>query len=164
MLVTAVAFWQIILAVHIIAVVVAFGVVFAYPLFILVGGRMDPRAMPWFHRMQQTLTRRLISPGLGVVLLAGIYLASKLDQWHAFYVQWGLGIAVVLGGLAGMFFAPREGKLAELAERDIAAAGEGSVQWSEEYLALRTRVGAVGGLTALLILITIYFMTVQTGA
>ena len=120
--------------------------------------------MPWFHRMQQVLTRRLISPGLGVVLLAGIYLASKLHMWHAFYVQWGLGIAVVLGGLAGMFFAPREGKLAELAERDIAAAGEGTVQWSEEYLALRTRVAAVGGLAALLILVTIYFMTVQTGA
>jgi hypothetical protein len=33
MIAPAVAFWQVILAVHIAAVVVAFGVVFAYPLF-----------------------------------------------------------------------------------------------------------------------------------
>ena len=79
-------------------------------------------------------------------------------------MQWGLAIAVVLGALAGAFFVPRERKLAEFAERDIAAAGDGDVQWSEEYQALRTRVGAVGGLAALLVLITIYFMTVQTGA
>ena len=29
-----------------------------------------------------------------------------------------------------------EGQLAEIAERDIAAAGDGAVQWSEEYQAL----------------------------
>jgi hypothetical protein len=39
----AVAFVDLVLAVHILAVVVAFGVVFAYPLFGLVGARLDPR-------------------------------------------------------------------------------------------------------------------------
>jgi hypothetical protein len=164
MLVTAVAFWQIILAVHIVAVVVTFGVTFAYPVMYAVSERLDQRSMPWLHRLVHRLTQRVVSPGLGIVLLAGIYLASKLHMWHAFYVQWGLAIAVVLGGLAGGFFVPREQKLAELAQRDIAAAGEGAVQWSEEYLALRTRVSAVGGLAGVLVLATIYFMTVQTGA
>jgi hypothetical protein len=89
--------------VHIAAVVVAFGVTFAYPLFVLAGARLDPSAMPWFHRMQQLIGRRLINPGLGVVLLAGIYLASYLDKWHAFYVQWGIGVVIVLGALEGAF-------------------------------------------------------------
>ena len=43
-------------------------------------------------------------------------------MWSDFYVQWGLGVIIVIGGLGGAFFAPRERKLAELAERDIAAA------------------------------------------
>src|SRR5437763_9705730 len=140
MLVTAVAFWQVVLAIHIIAVVVAFGVTFAYPLFAAVGERIDPRAMPWFHRMQHVITRRLISPGLLVVLVAGIYLASKLHQWSAFYVQWGLAVAIVLGGLAGAVIAPGETKLAELAQGDVDAAAGREVEGSQAYRNLRARL------------------------
>jgi hypothetical protein len=162
MLVTAVAFWQVILAVHIAAVVVAFGVTFAYPLILAVGSRLDPRALPWFHRVQVTLGQRLVSPGLVVILAAGIYLASKLHQWSTFYVQWGLGVTIVLGALGGLFYAPHERKLAELAERDVNAAADGEVRLSEEYLATRRRyaIGGWGG--PVLILITAYLMTVQT--
>jgi hypothetical protein len=163
-LVTAVEFWQVILAVHIIAVVVSFGVVFAYPLLGVLGEQMDPRAMPWFHRMQSVISQRLISPGLGVVLLAGIYLASKLHQWSAFYVQWGLGVSLVLGAMLGVFFAPNERKLADIAARDVAAAGDGEVQWSAEYQNLRSRLGVVGLIASLLIVVTIYLMSVQAGA
>jgi hypothetical protein len=163
-LLTAVEFWQVVLAIHIMAVVVGFGVIFAYPLFAVLGERMDPRAMPWFHRMQSVLSQRLISPGLGVVLIAGIYLASKLHQWSAFYVQWGLAIAVILGALAGAFFAPNERKLAELAARDVAAAGDGQVRWSPEYQRLRARGAVLGAVASLLVLITIYLMSVQAGA
>jgi hypothetical protein len=164
MLLTAVAFWQIVLAIHIAAVVVAFGVTFAYPIMGAVGSRMDPRAMPWFHRMQDLVGKRLVTPGLAVVLIAGIYLASKLHQWHAFYVQWGLGAAIVLGALGGLFFSPTERKLAELAAQDVKAAGAGEVSWSAEYLALERRAAVVGALASLLVLITVYVMTVQTGA
>jgi hypothetical protein len=156
----AVTFWEVVLAVHIMAVVVAFGVTFAYPLIFLVGSKLDPHAMPWFHRMQQVLGRRLISPGLGVVLIAGIYLASKLHQWHHFYVQWGLAVAIVLGGLEGGFMVRQEGKLAELAQRDLAGSASTEVQWSSEYEALGKRVGAVGALMSVLVLVTIYLMVV----
>ena len=164
MLVTAVAFSQIVLAIHIIAVVIGFGVIFAYPLLGVAGEQLDSRAMPWFHKMQSLLTQRLISPGLAVVVVAGIYLASDLHQWSAFYVQWGLGVSIVLGALFGAYFTPNERKLSEIAARDVAAAGEGEVQWSPEYQTLRSRVGIAGVVASLLILITIYLMTVQAGA
>jgi len=163
-LTTAVAFAQIVLAIHIIAVVAGFGVIFAYPLLGVAGEQLEPRAMPWFHRMQSLLTQRLISPGLTVVVIAGIYLASDLHQWSAFYVQWGVGVSIVLGGMFGAFFAPNERKLSEIAARDVAAAGDGEVQWSVEYQTLRSRVGVVGVVASVLVLITIYLMTVQTGA
>jgi hypothetical protein len=161
---TAVAFSQVILAVHIVAVVAAFGVVFAYPLFALVGARLDPRAMPWFHRVQQMIGRRLINPGLAVVLLAGIYLASDLHQWKAFYVQWGLAAVVIIGALVGAVMIPREGKLAKLAERDIAAAGAGEVKWSDEYQALAKQVRMASSVLILIVVVTIYLMSVRAGA
>ncbi|HLB21332.1 MAG TPA: hypothetical protein VK605_04445, partial [Solirubrobacteraceae bacterium] len=66
-------------------------------------------------------------------------------------------------------FAPRERKLAELAERDIAAAdqtspGAPNVVFGAEYNALRKQVLIVGLAANAVILLTIYFMTAQVGA
>jgi hypothetical protein len=157
--VTAVAFWQVVLAIHIAAVMIAFGVVFSWPVFVLVGTRLDRRAIPWFHRMQQAVGRRVINPGLAVVLVAGIYLASKLHYWHYFFAQWGVAVVIVIGALEGGFIIRQEGHLAELAERDLAAGGE---EWSAEYQALARRTGLVGLVMCALILVTIYLMTVQS--
>ena len=158
MLAAGVFFWQVVLAVHVAAVVVAFGVTFAYPLIALAAMKMEPRAIIFFHRLQQFLGRRLVSPGLLVVLLAGIYLAGHFHQWGQFYVQWGIGVAIVLGGIEGAFMIPTAGKLADLAERDLGA-GEGKP--SDEYLALRNRVAAAGAVMSGLVLITVYVMTVN---
>src|SRR5258708_10858660 len=126
MLLPAVTFYTFALAVHIAAIVIAFGVTFAYPVMYAVGSRRESRSMPGFHRIQASVGKFVISPFLGLALLAGIYLASKLHVWSDFYVQWGLAVIIVLGALGGAFFAPRERKLAELADRDIAAADETS--------------------------------------
>jgi hypothetical protein len=169
MLIPAVTFYTFVLAVHIAAIVIAFGVTFAYPVMYAVGIRSEPRSMPGLHRIQDTVGKFVISPFIGLALLAGIYLASKLHVWSDFYVQWGLGAIIVLGGLGGAFFAPRERRLAELAERDIAAAdaaspGEREVVFGAEYKALRKLVLTVGLAANALILLTIYFMTAQVGA
>jgi hypothetical protein len=159
----AVAFFEVVLALHIMAAVVAFGVTFAYPIIFAVVEKADRRALPALHRAERAVGQRLITPGLGVVLIAGIYLASKLHEWSAFYVQWGLGAAIVLGALGGMFFAPTERRLAELADRDVAAAGDGEITMSAEYNALAKRLAQVGAASSLLVLVTIYFMTTHTG-
>jgi hypothetical protein len=169
MLIPAVTFYTCVLAVHIAAILIAFGVTFAYPVMYAVGIRSESRSMPGFHRIQDSVGKFVISPFLGLALLAGIYLASKLHVWSDFYVQWGLVVIVVMGALGGAYFAPRERKLAELAERDIAAAdqaspGERNVVFGAEYKALRQEVMTVGLAANVLILLTIYFMTAQTGA
>jgi hypothetical protein len=160
----AVAFFEVMLALHIAAVVVAFGVTFAYPIIFAVVGRQDPRALAALHRAELAVGQRLITPGLGLVVIFGIYLASKLEVWDTFYVQWGLGAAIVLGGLSGLFFAPTERRLAALADRDVAAAGDGEVTMSAEYQALFQRLARVGALSSLLVLVTIYFMATHTSA
>jgi hypothetical protein len=160
----AVTFFQVVLAVHIMAVVVAFGVTFAYPIIFAVVERADPRALPAIHRAELAVGQRLINPGLGVVVIAGIYLTSKLHEWSAFYVQWGLGAAVVLGGLGGLFFMPTERRLIELSDRDVKAAGDGDVTLSPDYQATSKRLATVGALSSVLVLVTVYFMATQTGA
>jgi hypothetical protein len=168
-MIIAVTFYTFVLAVHIAAVVIAFGVTFAYPVMYAVGIRGEARSMPGMHRIQDAVGKRVISPFLGLALLAGIYLASKLHTWSDFYVQWGLVVILLLGGLGGAFFAPRERRLGELAERDIAAADAASIgssefTFSDEYLALRRLVFRVNAAANVLILLTIFFMTAQTGA
>jgi hypothetical protein len=159
----AVTFFTFALAVHIAAIVIAFGVTFAYPVMYAVGVSREPRSMPGMHRIQDAVGKFVISPFLGLALLAGIYLASKLHAWSYFYVQWGLGVILVLGALGGAFFAPNERKLGALAERDVQAAGAGEVSFSAEYRALRKRVFLVNLVGNVLILLTIYFMVAQTG-
>jgi hypothetical protein len=118
--------------------------------------------MPGFHRIQDYVGKFVITPFLVLALLCGIYLASKSHVWSFFFVQWGVGAIIVLGGLGGAFFAPQERKLAEIAERDVTAAGAGEVVWSAEYTAVRRRVELVGYASSLLVLLTIYFMSAHT--
>jgi hypothetical protein len=160
----AVTFYTFALAVHIAAIVIAFGVTFAYPVMYATGVRSEPRSMPGVHRIQDSVGKFVISPFLGLALLAGIYLASKLHTWGDFYVQWGLGVIVLLGALGGAYFAPRERRLAELAERDVGASDPtAGFAFSAEYKALRRQVFAVNLAANVLVLVTIYFMTAQTG-
>jgi uncharacterized membrane protein len=169
-LVAAVSFPQVVLAIHILAVVVGFGSLFAYPVLFAAAARHDPGVTPWLLRTRQRLGRYLINPGLLVVVIAGIYLASKLDQWSNFYVGWGIVAAVVLGALEGSFIIRPAGQLATLAERDLAATAvpaggrRTSATWSPEYTAGIRRFTLVGNAMALIVVLTILFMSTQLGA
>jgi hypothetical protein len=163
--VVAVTFYTFVLALHIASIVISLGVTFAYPVMYAVGVKREPRSMPGFHRIQEYVGRFVISPFLALALLCGIYLASKLHTWSDFYVQWGIVVIVVIGALGGAFFAPRERRLAQLAEDDVAAAGPGgAVVFGEKYKRLRSQLFRVNLVLNVLVLLTIYFMTAQTGA
>jgi hypothetical protein len=174
----AASFYEVVLAVHIMAVVVAFGVTFAYPIMFAVGARRDPRSLPLLHRIEYTIERMLINPGLLLVVLAGVYLASKGHFWSDFFVQWGLGAAIVIGALVGSVMIPTAKRAEAIAQRDLdgaATAGAASgpatavrsasagVQMSEEYRALVRRLSIVGSGLSALVLVTILFMALHLG-
>ncbi len=160
----AVAFFEVVLAVHILAVVVAFGATFAYPVIFAAVTRADPRALPALYRAAHEVSRKVITPGLAVVVICGIYLASKLHVWGDFYVQWGLAVAIVIGAIEGALVSPAERRLIEQTDRDVAAAGTGAVTLSAEHDALFRRVGMLGALLDLLVVMTIFFMATQLGS
>ena len=161
MLVPAVFFWQIALAVHVIFVVAAFGIVVSYPLIAIAAEHLDPRSAPTMLRLRKLMGRSLVNPGLLIVVIAGVYLASDLHQWDEFYVQWGIGAVLVIGGLEGMFVIRQCGKLAQLAQRDIDASAAGEVNWSQEYVTARSRADQVNTLMAMLVVVTVFLMVVQ---
>ena len=154
----AVTFYDLVLTIHVLAVVVAFGVVFAYAIIDThvkrAGG--DLAAL---HRLHVVLARRLITPAMTVVLLAGLYLA--LDRWSLGdpWISATFAILIVLFGLTGAVLTPADERLAQLAERDAKAGGAPSADYEREA----QRANAFGGLALLLVIVAIFLMVAKPG-
>jgi uncharacterized membrane protein len=140
---------------HILAVVLAFGPTFGYALFFSVAPQF-PRATPAILAGVQKCDRYLVNPGMIVILLAGIYLLVD-GPWEAgdAFISIGFLAIFVLFGLQHAFFQPQTAKARELAERDLKSGDA----LSEEFDALSERIGKIGGLAGLIVVVTIFFMT-----
>ncbi|MFZ2049410.1 MAG: DUF2269 family protein [Solirubrobacteraceae bacterium] len=154
----AITAYNVVLAIHIMGVVIAFGVTFAYPIMFAIAAKQDPRSLPVMHRIERTIDRALINGALLVVLGAGLYLAAEGKDFKEFFVQWGIGAIVVIGALVGAVMIPTSKKAQETIERDLAT-GDGAP--SEEYRRLTRRLGIVGSLLSLLVLVSIFIMAVK---
>jgi hypothetical protein len=169
-LVSAVAFPDFILALHILGAVVGFGVVFVYPVLFAVAARTDPGVTPWLWRARRQVGRYLVNPGLLVVVVAGVYLASDEHVWSSFFVGWGILAAIVIGAIEGAVIIPRSDKLATVAERDLAttsvpAGGQRiSATWSPEYVAGARGLSRAGWLMQLIVVVTVFIMATHAGA
>jgi small-conductance mechanosensitive channel len=157
----AVRFYDAVVALHVMAIVLAFGVTFAYPVMIPYITRNHPQAVPAMYDVMSVIGRRLITPAATVALLLGAYLATDADLWSEVWVTVPLVILIVLLGMAGAVFTPTERKLAEATRRDVDAAAGGAVSWSPEVDALARRNATAGAVASLLVLLAIYFMVAK---
>jgi uncharacterized membrane protein len=155
----AILFYDVVLTIHILAVVVAFGVVFAYPVIDAQIRRASPDQLPALHRLHLVLAQRVITPAMVLVLLAGIYLAVDRDLFSKLWVSIPLVILFVLFGLTGGVLTPTDRKLAELAERDLEAGGGPSAEYAEQT----NRANLFGAFALALVVVAIFFMTVKPG-
>jgi uncharacterized membrane protein len=152
--------YNVVLFVHILAVVVGFGVIFTYPLLDAYARRTHVVDLVALHRFQVFLTSRLIQPALLVILVAGIYLAT--DRWSLGdpWISATFAILIVIGGLAGAVTGPTEKKLLALAQRELK---EGQAP-SEAYEREAIKLARFGGLAALLIVVAVFLMVTKPGA
>jgi uncharacterized membrane protein len=149
--------YKIALFLHILAVVLAFGPTFGYAFFFSVAPQY-PRAVPAIMAGIQRVDRYLVNPGMIVLLLAGIYLlVASDDVWDASqaFVSIGFLAIIVLFGLQHGFFQPQVRKAKALAERDLQAGDS----LSPEFEALGQRIGQVGTIAGLTVVVTVFFMT-----
>jgi uncharacterized membrane protein len=148
--------YKIALFLHILAVVLAFGPTFGYAFFFSVVPQY-PRATPAIMAGIQRVDRYLVNPGMVILLLAGIYLLSASDSvWSgsdAFIVVGFIAI-IALFGLQHGFFQPQVRKAKELAERDL----EAGDTLSPEFEALGQRIGQVGTLSGIAVVVAVFFM------
>jgi hypothetical protein len=146
--------YKIALFLHILAVVLAFGPTFGYAFFFSVTPQF-PRATPAIMAGIQKVDRYLVNPGMVVLLLAGIYMLAD-GPWEGSdaFISIGFLAIVVLFGLQHAFFQPQVRNAKALAERDLRAGDT----LSAEFEALGDRIGKVGTLAGLIVVVTIFFM------
>lgn len=145
------------LFVHVLAVVLAFGPTFAYGIVFSILARY-PRSAPTLFEAIRKVDNYLVNPAVFVVLLAGIYLMAD-GHWgggDAFIIV-GFVAIVVLMGLQHAFYRPQGLKAQALAERDL----EAGDAFSAEFEAVARRLGTVGMASGLIVVVTIFFMTVK---
>jgi hypothetical protein len=145
------------LFIHILAVVLTFGPTFGYGFLFSVMPKY-PRAAPGLIEGIEKIDRYLITPGMLVILLAGIYLLVE-GPWESSeaFIAVGFVAIVALLGLQHGFFRPQEAKALALAERDLKAGDTLSAEFEE----VSRRLGIVGPIAGLIVVITIFFMTVK---
>ncbi|HET7120618.1 MAG TPA: DUF2269 family protein [Solirubrobacterales bacterium] len=145
------------LFIHILAVVLAFGPTFAYGIIFSVMPQ-HPRSAPALFDAIRKVDRYLVDPGMVVVLLAGIYLLAE-GPWEGSeaFITVGFIAIIALFGLQHAFFRPQGRKAQELAERDLKSGDSFSAEFEE----VSRRLGMVGPIAGLIVVVTIFFMVVK---
>jgi Predicted integral membrane protein (DUF2269) len=161
MIVADVQFYDVVIWLHVSAVVVGLGPTFGFGAYVALTGRKHPRSFPAVLEAQCLISRTMVTIGAIVILASGIYLASDRWEFSDFFVIAGLVAIVAILGMVHGFFIPNEVRAREVAQRDIEAAGTGEVRFSDEFNS-RMRASAIAGpIAGLIVILTIYFMAAK---
>jgi uncharacterized membrane protein len=127
--------------------------------------KLDPRHLPYVHRLQLAINQYFATPALVVVLATGFYQVAEHD-WPLgdFWLSATILIVIVIGGLLGAYFIPADRRLGPMVEREIAAAGDGPITLSQEYQRAARTEGIVGTITGVLLIVAIFLMVDKPGA
>jgi hypothetical protein len=157
----AVQFYDVVVWLHVTAVVLAFGPTFAYGIYLATAGRNHPRSIPAILEAQNLINRTMVTIGAVVVLVTGIYMAADRWDFGYFFVTWGLVAIIVLLGLVHGFFLPHDRRALAAAKRDIEAAGSGEVEFGEEFNRETAASARMGPISGLIVILTIYVMAAK---
>lgn len=158
-------FYTVVLFLHVVAAILAFGATFAFPIIDMTVRRVDLRSLPVWHETQIQINRKLITPGATLVLVTGIYIASdRWDKVGSFWFTAAGVIVVVLLGLSHGLLIPTARRLRDQAREDLADGAHDRGQMSTAYRALERRMRGGGGLMLLLVLVALLLMTWKPGA
>ena len=134
--------YTVVVALHIIAVVAAYGLPLSAPLLVPYVRRHHPAALGGLHAAQHRLNTVVTGPFTVLVLAFGIYLASDGHRWGEPFVAIGIGAVAIIAVVGGGVVVPA---VRELAELDPASAAYERVY--RRYMAAETFLGLVVVLT-----------------
>ena len=152
---------------HVSAVMIGFGAVWAEAVMFPVASRMSPRHLPYVHRLQLAINRLLAAPAILIVAGTGTYQVSE-GNWRSgdLWVSGTIGILAAVAVILVAFFIPMDRKLLPMVEKEIADLGNGKIQLNQlsaEYIRKGKLEGAIGTLMGILLLLAVFLMTTKPG-
>lgn len=167
MLPFAVGIYEVGVAIHVMATIVAFGPLFVFPLFIAVAERRDPLSLPVVLRAVNRTERVVVVPATAVVGLTGVYAAIDgpfqfdSDGWMTV----GFVLYLVVFGLLVFLVEPQRAQAAEEVDRLLAESpdDDGDIELSERYHARMRLPNMLMPAFWLVLLFVVYLMEVKPG-
>jgi hypothetical protein len=144
--------YSFVLALHIMAVLAAYGLPLSAPLVLPYLRRRHPAALPGVHDVQHWMNVRVTGPATVLLLAFGIYLASRGDRWDEAFVDVGLGAVLIITVLGGGVVVPATRQMAELARADVTS--EAYERVYRRYMAAEVALGVV-------VLTAVFFMAAK---
>ena len=130
--------YTVVVALHIIAVVAAYGLPLSAPLLVPYVRRHHPAALPGLHAAQHRLNNVVTGPFTVLVLAFGIYLATDGHRWGEPFVAIGIAAIAIIAVVGGGVVVP--------AVRQLAALDPASAEYDRvyrRYMASETFLGVV---------------------
>ena len=164
MLRPAVEVYDVSVAVHVMAAIVAFGPLFAFPLFISVTERRDRLSLPVVLRAVNRTERAIVVPATAVVGFTGVYQA--IDGPFSFdddlWMSIGFVLYLLTFGVLVLLVEPLRSRAADEADRLLEDDDE-DVKLSEAYRARMRLPNALMPAIGVVILFVVYLMEVKPG-
>jgi uncharacterized membrane protein len=149
--------YELALFIHVLSVVVGLGVTFGYGVFMGFADRFAPQSSAVMLRASQVANNWMVTPGLILILLSGVYMIADANLEDESWVAIGFLAVFVLFGMVHAYFVPRTRRAIELAERDTADGGD----LSPEYQQLSKQLALGGQIAGFITVLAIFFMVVQ---
>ena len=146
-----VTFYNVVLWVHIVAFLIAFGPTYGYGIFMAAAAKAGPAAQIEAVKAMAKWDRVAITIGAIVLLVSGHYMTAELWDFGDFFVNWGNIVILVLLGFTHAYFVPREKRVIALLE-----GGQ-----EEEAQAVGQKLAMVGALMGVLVILTVYVMAAK---
>ena len=109
--------YSVVVALHIIAVVAAYGLPLSAPLIVPYVRRHHPDALPGLHAAQHFVNNAITGPFTVLLLAFGLYLATDGDRWGDPFVTIGIGAVAIIAVVGGGVVVPAVKALAGLDPR-----------------------------------------------
>ena len=131
-----------VLAVHVIAVLAAYGAPVTYPILLPYLRRHHPEALAGVHETQFMLNTRVAPPASVAIVAAGTYLAFDGDLWSRPWLVAGIVLFALISLVGLIVVVPSTRRLAELARGGVATADEYDVVY-RRYLRVEATLGVL---------------------
>jgi uncharacterized membrane protein len=162
----AVDVYDVSVALHVMAAIVAFGPLFVFPLFIAVTERRDPLSLPVVLRAVNTTERAIVVPATAVVGFTGVYqavdgpFAFDRDEWMTV----GFVLYLVVFGLIVFLVEPLRARAADEADRLFEQAeDDDELDLSAAYRARMRLPNALMPAVGIVVLFVVYLMEIKPG-